>query len=357
MDDKLRVGIVGLNFGGQFVEPFASHPRVAEVALCDLDQAKLSKHGDPLGIKRRYTRLEDMLADKALDAVHLNTAIPDHARQTLAVLDSGKHCACAVPMAASLADLRAVVERARTARKNYMMMATHVYTRQFLCAEELAGNGTLGRIQFLRGAHYQDMENWPPYWNGLPPMYYASHAVAPCFALAKSRAVKVHCFGSGWMREELRKPYGNPFPLETAIFRLEKTDLAMEVTRSLFHIGRGFSCLFNVYGENGAFEWPQFEDEQPALFQLDPYRPGQTRPERQRRIEVPDYSSRLPEPLRRFKWMHGAIPHLAHEFVSSILENRRPRVDEHTAANWTAAGICAHESALKDGAEVVIPEF
>jgi hypothetical protein len=43
------------------------------------------------------------------------------------------------------------------AGKNYMMMETAVYTREFLLAKEMRDNGELGRIQFLRGAHYQDI--------------------------------------------------------------------------------------------------------------------------------------------------------------------------------------------------------
>jgi len=40
-----------------------------------------------------------------------------------------------------------------------------------------------------------------------------------------------------------------------------------------------------------------------------------------------------------------------------MVEHRPPAVDAVTAANWTAAGICAHESALAGGKEVVIPDF
>jgi hypothetical protein len=54
---------------------------------------------------------------------------------------------------------------------------------------------------------------------------------------------------------------------------------------------------------------------------------------------------------------HGSHPHLVHEFVSSIVENRKPAIDAVTAADWTAAGICAHESALNEGREVLIPDF
>lgn len=54
---------------------------------------------------------------------------------------------------------------------------------------------------------------------------------------------------------------------------------------------------------------------------------------------------------------HGSHPHLVHEFVSSIIENREPIIDVYTAANWTAAGICAHESAMNGGMEIIIPNF
>ena len=110
------------------------------------------------------------------------------------MLNSGKHCACTVPMATSLADLQAIVAAQRKTGKNYMMMETAVYTRQFLYARSLMKQGAFGRIQFLRGAHYQDMERWPAYWAGLPPMWYATHAVSPLLAIAETRAVKVHCF-------------------------------------------------------------------------------------------------------------------------------------------------------------------
>ena len=67
----------------------------------------------------------------------------------------------------------------------------------------------------------------------------------------------------------------------------------------------------------------------------------------------------LPEPLRRFAdgGHGGSHPHLVHEFVSSIVENRAPRVDARTAATWTAPGICAHQSALRGGVEIQVPDY
>ncbi len=48
---------------------------------------------------------------------------------------------------------------------------------------------------------------------------------------------------------------------------------------------------------------------------------------------------------------------MVQEFISAILEGRDSAIDATTAANWTAAGICAHESALKDAERVKIPDF
>jgi predicted dehydrogenase len=371
---RVRVAVAGLGFGAEFVPIYASHPDVESVAICDADRGRLDRTGDRFGIARRFADVAEVVAAEDVDAVHLVTGIPDHARQALAVLRSGKHCACTVPMATALDDLHEIVAASRESGRNYMMMETAVYTRQFLYAAELRDRGEFGRIQFLRGAHYQDMERWPAYWAGLPPMWYATHAVAPLLALAPARAVKVHGFGSGVMREELRGPYANPYPIETAIFQLDVPGLAAEVTRTLFHCARPYMESFVVYGEDACYEW-QMEDEPPCLFRMSPVNPGSTRSQTVERPEPPDRADTLPGPVGRFTRRfvynrderhlsfeqggghHGSHPHLVHEFVRSIVERRSPAIDAVTAANWTAAGICAHASAMADGAAVPVPQF
>jgi len=53
----------------------------------------------------------------------------------------------------------------------------------------------------------------------------------------------------------------------------------------------------------------------------------------------------------------GSHPHLAHEFIRGIVEERESSVDAKRAANWTLAGICAHESATKGGKRIEPPIF
>lgn len=371
---KIRIAVVGLGFGAEFVPIYQDHPDVESVAICDSNSERLEKVAGQFTIKQYFHDLEEVIQSDEFDAVHLVSGIPDHARQAVAVLTAGKHCACTVPMATNLADLKAIIAASRETGRNYMMMETAVYTRQFLYAKEMRDRGEFGRVQFLRGAHYQDMEGWPAYWAGLPPMWYATHALAPLLALADTRADKVHCFGSGEMREELRQPYGNPYPVETAIYQLVAPGLSAEVTRSLFHCARPYMESFAVYGENACLEW-QMEDEAPMLFRMSPVVPGHNRSQTVERSLPVDRADLLPPSVGRYTKRfvygeddrhlsfeqggghHGSHPHLVHEFVRSIVEHRQPWIDAITAANWTAPGICAHESAMAGGREVVVPSF
>jgi hypothetical protein len=45
------------------------------------------------------------------------------------------------------------------------------------------------------------------------------------------------------------------------------------------------------------------------------------------------------------------------EFVDAILRDRRPLVDVVHALNMTVAGIVAHQSAMKDGENLKIPQY
>lgn len=372
--DKISVAVVGLGFGAEFVPIYLDHPNVGSVMICDSDNERLNKVSERFNIKKKYTDFSEIINSDEIDAVHLVSGIPDHAEQTLDVLNSGKHCACAVPMATSIEDIWSIVDLQKKTGLNYMMMETAVYTRPFLFSKDLKDKGEFGKIQFLRGAHYQDMEGWPPYWAGLPPMWYATHAISPLLAIGGSRATKVHCYGSGKIRDELVTQYDNPYAIETAIFELDSPDLRAEVTRSLFHCARPYMESFTIYGENACYEW-QMEDESPILFRMSPVVPGEHRTEILERPEPLDRTELLPQSIRKYTKRfvydsiekhlsfeqggghHGSHPHLVNEFVSSIIEGRQPWIDAATSASWTAAGICAHKSAMMNGTEIMVPKF
>jgi predicted dehydrogenase len=363
--EKVNVAIVGLGFGKEFIPIYQNHPSTSMYAICQRTKAKLDEVGDQYRVGKRYDRFEDLIRDENVDAVHINSPIHLHAPQSIAALKAGKHVACTVPAATTVEDCRAIVQAAIAAHKNYMMMETAIYTREFLFVRELRDTGKLGRIQFMRGSHQQEMAGWPGYWEGLPPMHYATHAVSPCLALVRGEAEYVSCFGSGRIDDRLVAKYGSPFAVESALFKVRSQQLAFEVTRSLFETSRQYRESFDVYGDKMAFEWAQIENEAPVVHA------GEI-PER---VTVPDYARLLPEAIRRFttkgvyddEHAHlsfiqggghgGSHPHLVHEFISSIVEGRASFPDVYQSVNWTCAGICAHESAMHDGGSVALPDF
>ena len=377
MKEKLNVALIGLGFGGAFAGIYREHPSVGELTLYDKDPVLAEKTAAYIGGARIAPDFEAVLRDPSIDAVHLVTPIPLHADQSVAVLEAGKHCASTVPMATSLRDIRRIVEAKRKSGKNYMMMETTLYTYQFLYARKMKEEGRFGKIQFFRGSHYQDMAGWPDYWMGLPPMWYGTHAIAPMVALSGSRIARVHAFGSGTMSESLVRQYGNPFPVETAIFAFEN-GLKGEATRSLFETARAYQEGMFVYGSDASLEWGFADNDPPLITTLHPPKEGSRGGITETRVTpMPNDYSDLPEALWHFTvggnfdplnpqeslkkgaggGHHGSHAHLVHEFVSSCLAERKPWIDEILGANITAAGLCAHESALRDGEEVVVPHF
>lgn len=377
LNKKLNIALVGLGFGGAFVGIYHDHPDVASVKVYDPDDSKCRYMIENNLADGVYFSFEEILNDPDCDAVHLVTPIPLHAEQTIAVLNAGKHCACTVPMATSVDDLYRIAEAKHRSGKNYMMMETTLYTYQFFYVKEMLARGELGKIQFLRGSHYQDMVNWPDYWMGLPPMWYGTHAIGPMVALSGSRIRRVQCFGSGTMAEWLTKQYGNPFPMESALFEFEN-GLKGEATRSLFECARPYQEGMFVYGSDGCFEWGYRDGDLPYVCRQQPTKDGMRGSDVSCEVtELPNYYASLPEPLWKYTvggnfdplnpqdslkkgaggGHHGSHPHLVHEYVRSIIEEREPWINVELGANITAAGLCAHESAMHDGASVTVPRI
>jgi predicted dehydrogenase len=366
MASRVRVAIVGLGFGAEFIPIYQNHRDAEMYAVCQRNPKTLEQIGSAFGVKQRYARYEELLKDPKVDAVHINTPIPDHAPMTLAALKAGKHVACTVPMATTVDECQSIVTEARRQKKNYMMMETVVFSREFIFVKQMYDRGEMGRLQFMRGSHQQEMAGWPGYWEGLPPMYYATHCVSPLLALANKLAESVQCLGSGRIADSLVRKYGSPFALESAHIRLRGSEVGAEVTRSLFETARQYRESFDIYCDKVSFEWSQIEHE-PAVLH---------RGESPERVTVPDFANLLPEGIRRYTTkgvydsaenVHlsfkqgsghgGSHPHLAHEFLRSIVEGRKPWVDEQKSANWTSTGICAHESAMNGGKKVTVPAF
>ena len=386
---KIRVAIVGLSFGLEFVPIYLKHPDVSSLVIVDSNKELLDKVGNAYGInpKDRLSDIQDAIDDSSIESITLFTPPVTHAPFSIRVLNAGKHCSCSIPMGMSMDELYGVIEARKKSGKSYMLLETAVFQRELFYVKDMIERGEFGRIQYMSCAHYQDMEGWPSYWEGFPPLMHPTHAVGPCLLLSGKFPKSVYGRGSGRIRDELVKQYNSPFAFESALITLKDSDITIELERFLYGVARGYSECFRIYGENRSFEWQQLHGENPVLYtrtfkmkktsisQIDgktSYRGSEILEER---IEVPDYADRLPQEIAGFtkKTVYdknnkhlsfeqggghgGSHPHMINEFVRSIIENRPPIIDDIMGAYWTGVGICAHQSAMEGGKIIDIPEF
>ncbi len=373
MSHQINVALVGLGFGAEFIPIYQKHPNASIVAICQRSEDSLNKVGDEFNIElsKRFTSYDELLEDPNIDAVHINTPIASHAPLSIQALKAGKHVACTVPMATSVEECQQICELVEATGLTYMMMETVVYSREFLFVKELFDKGELGRIQYLQSSHQQDMDGWPSYWDGLPPMHYATHCVGPVLALQRNRAETLSCFGSGRIHEEMIPIHGSPFAIESCQVTFKDSDVSARIIRSLYNTARQYRESFDAYGSKKSYEWPLIEGEDPVIHTI-----GKPEPEIPERVEVPDYAHLLPEEIQPFtgggvydsdEKQHlsftqggghgGSHPHLVHEFVSALLDKREPYPNAAESANITCVGILAHESAMEGGALKQMPKF
>ncbi|MFY0688639.1 MAG: Gfo/Idh/MocA family oxidoreductase [Cyclobacteriaceae bacterium] len=370
-DKKINIAIVGLGFGAEFIPIYQKHPNANMYAICQRTQSKLYEVGNAFGIEKRYTSYDDLLNDPNVDAVHINTPIPNHGQQSIQALKAGKHVACTVPMATTVEECEEIVKLVMETGLTYIMMETVVYAREFLYMKELYEKGELGKVQFLKASHQQDMDGWPDYWPGLPPMHYATHCVGPVLGLTRSDAAYVSCFPSGTIREDLHKHYNSPYAVETAHIKFHNSDLSAQVYRSLFDVARQYRESFEVYGDKKAVEWPLVEGKPLVV-----HTAKKPEPEIPQEVECPDFAKLLPKEIQPFTTggvydsddnQHlsftqgaghgGSHPHLVHEFVDALVNDRQPYPNAKQSANITCVGILAHESAQKGGEIIKLPDF
>ncbi|MBT2224946.1 Gfo/Idh/MocA family oxidoreductase [Nonomuraea sp. NEAU-A123] len=111
---------------------------------------------DEWDVPVRYPDLAAVLADDAVDVVHICTPNALHADQAVAALRAGKHVICEKPIATSLADAQRLASVA--AETGRTLAVPYVYRYHPLVREIRARrmNGDFGAWQLLHGSYLQD---------------------------------------------------------------------------------------------------------------------------------------------------------------------------------------------------------
>jgi predicted dehydrogenase len=342
-DRKIRFGIVGFGvcqFGAAF--GFQNHPNVEVVAVSDLIPDRRSGLMKACRCNKSYESLEVLVKDPTIEAVFAATDAPSHARHCMEVLRHGKHVMTAVPATyGSIEEGERLLETVKKTGLKYMMAETSCFHEDCFAMRQIYRAEGFGRIVYSEGEYFHylptpigSFRNWRV---GPPPLWYPTHSTAYYIGVTGKRYLSVSCQG---FRSSLpafqpqANKYKNPFSDEVGLFQ---TSEGGSSRMGMYHAVYGkVEETGRVYGERGWMVGMQYHGQEKNL---------------------PDLS-RPPLPPSVPAGGHGGSHgHLAHEFVSAILENRPPMIDIYEALAMTVPGIVAHQSALKGGESLKIPQF
>lgn len=347
-DRKIRVGIVGYGaskFGASF--GFQNHPNVKVEAVSDLFPDRCEELAKVTGCSKTYPSLEELVKDDNIEAVFVATDAPSHPRHCIEVLKHGKHVAVAVPVTyGSVEEGEQLLEEVK---KNpglkFMMFETSCFRQNLYEMRKIYQAGGFGNIVYSEGEYYHgaplsvkpgeykgvgSYKNWR---QGGPPMWYPTHNTAYHIGVTDGSFTEVSCFGTKRADGSSANQYNNPFDTEIALFRTSEGGTSRQA-RSSATPGRA-SEIGRVRGTLGSYH-DKYEGRLEELPELKrpPLPPG--------------------VPAGGHGGSHG---YLMNEFILSILEDRKPLVDIISSMNMTIPGIIAHQSAMRDGELLKIPQY
>jgi predicted dehydrogenase len=342
-DRKVRVGIAGFGvcqFGAAF--GFQSHPNVTVAAVTDLIPERRDGLAKACRCEKTYPSLEEMVKDDSLEAIFVATDAPNHAQHCIEVVKHGKHVVSAVPAVfGSIEDAHRLYDAVKTTGRKYMMFETSSFHNECYAMRTIFRAGGFGKLVYSEGEYYhfcpQPIPSFRDWRVGVPPQWYPTHSNAYYQCVSGGSFTEVSCMGIPSVVPHLRPEnnrYKNPFGTEIALLRTGEGGMArMAVSWDT----PGFEGeVGRVRGQRGSMVGMNYVGEEKSLPDLEP--------------------SALP-PTVAPGGHGGSHGHLMNEFVTAILQDRTPLVNIAWALNMTVAGIVSHQSALKDGMLMKIPQF
>ncbi|MBN2132569.1 MAG: Gfo/Idh/MocA family oxidoreductase [Sedimentisphaerales bacterium] len=368
---KLRIGVVGGGFGTSF--QWHEHPDCVVEAVSDLRPERRQGLMRVYQCDKSYNSLAELVKDGNIDAVAVFTEGPNHVRHVIEVMKHGKHAISAVPasLGGGVEEAEQLLDAVKKYGLTYMMAETSYYQQPTISARKFQQQGKFGTIYYYE-AEYQHaglevlyFENGKRTWrHGLAPMHYPTHCTAFVTGVTGERLTEVACHGWG-DDDPICKDnvYNNPFWNESAMFKTDR--------------GHAFRCNVWWKGAHRGCERAQWIGNRMSFYCGDPrglgpviVRSAEGRKEKDDAGFVRDLpameaypqpawwkTDMLPEPLRHNSGHHGSHTFLTHEFVDALTHDRRPAVDIYEALAYTVPGIVAHESALRNGELLKIPQY
>jgi predicted dehydrogenase len=162
---EIKAGIAGTGFIGPAHLEALRRINVHVSGLAEATPELAARKAAELGIETAYSSYDAMLADPAIDVVHL--AVPNvlHYSYAKAALLAGKHVICEKPLALNLTESADLVKVAKeTGRVNAINFNLRFYPLSHQ-ARAMVQNGDVGNVFIIQGSYLQDWLLYETDWN------------------------------------------------------------------------------------------------------------------------------------------------------------------------------------------------
>ncbi len=168
------MGVVGLGVGYHHAKAFAATPECEVVAVCDQNAERAHEVVRELGGGCAAATFEQILDDRRIAIVSIASFDQDHAAQTLAALDAGKHVFVEKPLCMTDRELQ-LIHGAWSARHGRLKLGANLVLRAatlYQWLKRVVQTGDLGRVYAFDGDYlYGRVEKVTSGWRKDVPQY------------------------------------------------------------------------------------------------------------------------------------------------------------------------------------------
>lgn len=153
---RLRIGVAGLGRAFTLMLPtFRAHPGVRLVAAADARPEARERFAGEFGV-RTCADVDELVADKDVEAVYVATPHQVHAAHVLAAVHAGKHVLVEKPFAVTLDEAHAMVAASEAAGVHVVVGHSHSFDAPIARAREILASGELGAVRMVSAMYFTD---------------------------------------------------------------------------------------------------------------------------------------------------------------------------------------------------------
>ena len=393
---KIRIGFVGCGqFAKCFVPLFRAHPAVEYVAVCDKFRERAEDYKERFSCDEIFDTFDEMIASDRINSVAIFSQRDLHGVMAIAALKAGKHVYSAVPMALKVDEILEIVRLVGETGLTYSMGETGIYRPASIFCRQKYASGEIGNLVYAEAQYNHDMSRLyhvfqyteGDAWRkmaGLPPLFYPTHSTSMVLSATKARAVSVSAFGYEETKDkdifgEGKNHWDNPFSNTSMLLKMSDGSVVRisENRRIAWHVPETYITGF--YGDKASYEcslmqhsYIQYE-EKSATYEdvsdlLNPIALTEHKAEPdflQNAVngkwssgEAPiQITKRLPKEFEGLGTGHaGTHKFMVDDFCQAVVSGYLSPTNAWQAARYNLPGLIGHESAMRGGECLSVPD-